>query len=184
MKARPGVTELLDAYREGDGAAFDRLVALVYDDLRRLARRQRSGGGRSPTLDTTALVHEAYLKLASAEGLSARDRAHFLAVAGRAMRQILVDYARGRTRAKRGGGAAHLELEDRGASLDPEVEWVLVVEEALGRLPVKLVRIVECRHFAGMSEEETAEALDLSLRTVQRGWAEAKASMKEILSGR
>lgn len=139
-------------------------------------------GTRSPTLDTTALAHEAYLELASAEALSAKDRAHFLAAAGRAMRQTLVDYVRVGKREKRGGGAVHLELEKRDTGLDSEIEQILVLEEALSSLEPGLGRIVECRHFAGMTGEETAEALALSLRTVQRGWEEAKATLRRVLA--
>lgn len=183
------ITSLLRAHRAGDEGAFDQLVAAVYDELRRLARSQRRGIARSDTLDTTALVHEAYLKLSRSDALDARDREHFFAVAARAMRQIFVDYARGRRRAKRGGEAPHVSLDahDReakalGATLP--IDAVIAVDQLLERLAVdqpRQVRVVECRWFAGYSEEETAEALGISLRTARRDWSQAKERLREAL---
>lgn len=181
----PGeVTLLLRALREGERDAFDRLVPLVYDELRRLARSQRRRASSGQTLDTTGLVHEAYVKLAAQEGLEVRDRGHFLAVAACAMRQVLVDFARARMAAKRGGGGVRETLDEGMASLDAEVETVLDVDRALERLRAhdeRLARVVECRYFAGLDEQETAEALGVSLRTAQRDWMKARAWLREAL---
>lgn len=179
------VTRLLAALRAGEGDAVDRLLPLVYDELKRIAhghlRRHRHGG----TLDTTGLVHEAYLKLAGG-GIDVRDRGHFLAVSARAMRQVLVDLARARAAAKRGGPAARpVTLEEDSASVDAEAERLLDLDRALDRLRAvneRLAAVVECRYFAGYSEEETAEALGVALRTAQRDWLRARAWLREALS--
>ena len=173
------VTVLLRELREGRRDAFDRLVPLVYDELRRVARGQRRRSS-SETLNTTALVHEAYVKLSGQEGLDVRDRGHLLAVAACAMRQVLVDFARARMAAKRGGGEVNATLDDRIAGLDSEAETVLDVDRALHRLRAhdeRLARVVECRYFAGLDEKETAEALGVS----QRDWMKARAWLREAL---
>lgn len=178
------VTELLLAHGNGDAAAFDRLVGLVYDDLRRLARAQLRRAAPGQTLDTTALVHEAYLKLVDQTRVHWNDRGHFLAVSATAMRQILVDYARGRARQKRGGGADHTPLDEGQISASREAERMLELDLALQKLAEldpRLVRVVECRYFAGLSEEETADALGVSLRTAQRDWLRARAWLREAL---
>lgn len=182
------VTLLLRALREGETGAFDRLVPMVYDELRRIAhghlRRQRPGG----TLDTTGLVHEAYLKLAEQTALDVRDRGHFLAISARAMRQVLIDFARARTAGKRGGPQAQrVTLEDDLAAVESQAERLLDVDRALERLRAhseRLARVVECRYFAGFSEEETAEALGASLRTAQREWLRARAWLQRELGRR
>lgn len=183
----PGeVTILLHRLRDGDENAFDRLVPLVYDELRGIARRHLRGGGAGRTLDTTGLVHEAYLKLAQQQGLDLENRGHFLAVSACAMRQVLVDVARSKAAAKRKDARVKVTLEEDLASSDPRAETVLDVDRALDRLREhneRLVRVVECRYFAGLSEEETAEALGVSLRTAQRDWLRARAWLKEELSG-
>ncbi|MEM6794183.1 MAG: ECF-type sigma factor [Acidobacteriota bacterium] len=182
MTASNSITGWLRGSRLGDEEAFNQLVAAVYEDLRRLARRQSRGA----TLDTTALVHEAYLKLAASEALTARDRGHFLAVASRAMRQIFVDYARAKRRDKRGGGAAHTGLDHRQLAAPNTVELAIAVDQALSRLAderPRLVQIVDCRWFAGLSEAETAEALDVSISTVQREWREAKRILRAEMAG-
>ena len=177
------ITDLLLAHARGDGEAFSRLVPLVYDDLRRIARKslRRSYGAR--TIDTTGLVHEAYLKLVDQTRARYRDRSHFFAVAARAMRQILVDEARRRTAGKRGGGVRPVTLEeDRHGGVSSDADWLLSLEEALeslARLDPRLPRVVECRFFAGLSEEETADALGVSTRTIQRDWMRAKAWLRE-----
>ncbi|MEM1177453.1 MAG: ECF-type sigma factor [Acidobacteriota bacterium] len=176
------ITELLRHHRSGDEGAFDRLVAVVYEDLRRLARRHRRGA----TLDTTALVHEAYMKLAASDALDARDRGHFFAVASRAMRQIFVDYAKSKRRAKRGGGAPHTEIGGRQIAAPDTLELAVAVDRALSRLAAerpRLVQVVECRWYAGLSETETAEALAISVSTVQREWREAKALLRAEVGG-
>lgn len=178
------VTALLIAYRNGDHGAFDRLVPLVYDDLRRIARRHRRRGGK--TLDTTSLVHESYLKMVDQSQVAWQDRAHFLAVSARAMRQVIISYARRRNAAKRGGGDEPITLEEGRIAVDQQAERLLSLDHALSRLAEtheRLARIVECRFFAGLSEEETAAALDISLRTAQRDWMRARAWLKQELKG-
>ncbi len=187
-EAAPGlpageVTRLLAALRGGDGAAAARLVDVLYEDLRRLARRQL--GRPRGTLGPTAVVHEAYLKLFDRGEVAARDRAHFLAIASRAMRQVVVDYARTRQRQKRGGGVAAVPIEAAEPAVTEEVERVLGVDRALERLrrdDARLVDVVECRFFGGLSEPETAEALGLSLRSVQRLWHEARKRLRSELA--
>lgn len=184
------ITRLLQAHRQGDREAFDRLVPLVYRDLQRIARRQRS---RAPahidTLNTTALVHEAYFELADETGVDWQDRVHFFAIAARAMRRIVVDYARYRGAAKRGGGkpAATLDPSQLATSTGkpPDVVTLLAVDRALRSLSAfneRLTRVVECRFFVGLSQDETARALGVSLRTVQRDWTRARAWLRHELA--
>ena len=181
------ISTLLRAHRSGDRGALDRLMPLVYDDLHRLARRQLAGeGGRGRTLDTTGLVHEAYLRLAESSRAAWEGRGHFFSVSARAMRQIVVDYARERGAAKRGGGVRSATLDDESAAVESRAEEILAVDQALaglGALDPHLPQLVECRFFAGLTEEETAEALALPLRTVQRDWARARAWLKRALGG-
>lgn len=181
------ITSLMQAHRAGAPHAFDRLVELVYPELRRVARQQlRRGRPDPPVLDTTGLVHEAYLKLVDQASLDARDRGHFLAIAARAMRQVIVDHARTRQAAKRGAGADHLPFDERSAAVEAQADHILAVNEALARLAVvdaRLLQVVECRFFAGYSEAETAEALEVSTRTVERDWRRAKAWLKSAMSG-
>jgi len=184
----PGdVTRLLHAYRDGDREAFERLVPLVYDDLRRIARRHMfRGAAPGRTLGTTGVVHEAYLKLVDPAQASYEDRAHFLAVAACAMRQVILSYARRHAAAKRGGGQHVLALEEDRIAVDDQAERLIELDQALERLArhnERLARVVECRFFAGLSEEETAEALGVSLRTAQRDWMRARAWLKEELRG-
>jgi RNA polymerase sigma factor (TIGR02999 family) len=178
------VTALLDAYRAGDRAAFDRIVPIVYADLRRLARAQLRRLRPGDTLDTTALVHEAYLKLVDQRPGALQDRGHLLAVSAVAMRQLLVDHARRRLRDKRGGGAIHSPIEDEAYRIGRDVRAVLDVDLALQKLAevdARQARVVECRYFAGLSESETAEALGVSVRTAQREWLKAKAWLRREL---
>ncbi len=186
MNAPESVTQLLERQRAGDPAAFSRLVEVVYAELRTLARRQlrrqRSGG----TFSTTAVVHEAYLKLAAHGGSGWESRGHFFAVAARAMRQILVDHARNRGRAKRGGGALHVELDEAAATLVQEAERILALDDALDRLEQedpRAARVFECRFFVGLTDAETAEALGTSPRSVQRGWLAARDWLARDLRG-
>jgi RNA polymerase sigma factor (TIGR02999 family) len=180
------VTELLLAYRDGDRQAFDQLLPLVYDDLRRIARRHLRRSRPGHTLDTTGLVHESYLKMVDQARVDWQDRAHFLAVSARAMRQVLIDYARRRSAAKRGGGVRPATLDEGRVAVEEQAEWLLALDQALARLGERnerLARVVECRFFAGLSEEETAAALGVSLRTVQRDWMRARAWLQEELRG-
>lgn len=170
MSAEP-VTELLAASRAGDRGAFERVFAAVYAELRALARRQRARSRPGGTLSTTVLVHEAFLKLAQGSAVPVADREHFFALAARAMRHLLVDYARSKARSKRRGEHASLDPEALGTNDDTET--VLAVHEALERLAAvdpRLVQVTECRYFAGLSVPETAEALGISVSTVERAW--------------
>jgi RNA polymerase sigma factor (TIGR02999 family) len=185
--AREGeITLLLAAVSAGDASASERLFGLVYDDLRRVARRQLRSRAR-PTLTTTALVHETYLKLSARGRWSARDRRHFFALAARAMRQIVVDYARERTRVKRGGRSVRVTLEPfHAVSPDDPAEEILAVDQALSRLQEAdpdLARLVELRFFGGLSVEEIAQALEVSDRTVKRHWRAARAFLYQELGG-
>ncbi len=179
------ITRLLQAHHEGDRAAFDQLVPLVYDRLRRIAHGQLARRGRGRTLDTTSLVHEAYMELVEETGVAWQDRSHFFAICARAMRRIVVDYARERTALKRGGGKPDLTLEPERLSVEQQAEQVLAVDRAVESLAAfneRLARLVECRYFAGLTEEETAEALGTSLRTVQRDWTRARAWLQKELA--
>jgi RNA polymerase sigma factor (TIGR02999 family) len=172
----PGeVTRLLEAAEAGDREALDRLLPLLYEDLRRVAHWQldREGGGH--TLQTTALIHEAYLKLAGGGSVSASSRAHFLAIAARAMRQVLVDYARRRKAAKRGGGVISVTLGDEHQPADTSAEDLLALDEALEQLDPRQRQVIECRFFGGMEEKDIAAALGVSERTVRRDWVKARA---------
>lgn len=178
------VSRLLARARRGDHEAFDDLLPLVYDELRRLAELQRRRWEGNETLNATALVHEAYLRLVDQSAPEYRDRAHFLAVASRAMRHILIDYARRRAAQKRGGRLRRLSLEEIESALkraedpaDARDEALLALEKSLERLEQedpRQSRIVECRFFGGMTIPDTAEALGISPATVKRGWAAAR----------
>lgn len=181
--SKRNVTELLEAHRSGQDGALDAVFEIVYDELRRLARFQMRGRGN--TLDTTALVHEAYLKLSTSEALSAEDRARFMSLASRAMRQIIVDYARARAADKRGGDLVRVPIDGSQLQADDQPDWILSVEAALATvrdIDERLEQVFECRFFAGLSEAETAEALGVSVRTVQRDWQRAKAWLREALA--
>ncbi len=181
----PGdVTLLLQAFRGGDREAFDRLVPLVYEDLRRIARRQLGRGRSGQTLNTTALVHEAWVKLVEQTHAGYEDRGHFLAVCAVAMRQVVIGYARKHAAAKRGGGQRPVTMDEQRIAVDQQAEQLLAVDEALRGLAAqneRLTRVFECRYFAGMTEEETAQALGISLRTAQRDWMRARAWLRESL---
>lgn len=172
------ITRLLLSWSGGDPAAAERLFSLLYDELRRLARRQLRGSGRDATLSTTALVHEAYVKLVDSSRVAAKDRGHFFALASRVMRQIIVDSARRRTAAKRGGRERKETLDDNAGAVEASVEDLVALEEALKKLESldeRLARLVELRFFGGLSVEESAEILQTSTRTVKRDWRKARA---------
>lgn len=171
------LTGLLVEWREGDQAALDRLMPLVYDQLRRIAHRyvQRERNGH--TLQTSALVNEAYLRLAD-QNVVWQNRAHFFAVTARVMRHILIDHARRRRYAKHGGDARQVSIEEAaGMSLERAAELIALTEalDELAELDQRKSRVVELRYFGGLSLEETAEALNISLMTVRRDWRAAKA---------
>ena len=198
LPRRPGgdapagdITRLLQAHGAGDRAALDELLRLLYDELRRVARARLRGERAGHTLQTTALVHEAYLDLARLDRIGYQNRAHFFALAARAMRNVLADYAVRRGAAKRGGGREAvpldevgpvelIELADRGSSVD-----LLALRQALDRLEAlepRHVRVVECRLLAGLSIAETAEALGISEATVSRDQALARAWLNRELA--
>ncbi|GAB5535213.1 MAG: sigma-70 family RNA polymerase sigma factor [Rubricoccaceae bacterium] len=180
----PEVTQLLHQWQQGDAAALDRLMPLVYDELRRQAhyhmRHERSGH----TLGTTALVHEAFINLNGTHAAPWQDRAHFVAIASRVMRRVLIWYARRRNAAKRGGGDTPVPLNEAAVFSESRLEELLALDQALARLEhldERLCRVVECRHFGGLSVKETAEALGISPATVKRDWQTAKAWLRREL---
>jgi RNA polymerase sigma factor (TIGR02999 family) len=181
------VTHLLIQWSEGDSAALDALVPLVYDELRGLAQLYLSREKPGHTLSSTALVHEAYLRLVKQKDVSWQNRAHFFAVAARMMRRILVDHARKQGYAKRGGGAVTLSLDETIAPAAPERQLDLVALddalEALAKLDERQSRMVELRFFGGLSIEETSEVLGVSAPTVKREWASARAWLYREISG-
>ncbi|HEY0777289.1 MAG TPA: ECF-type sigma factor [Gemmatirosa sp.] len=180
-------TSLLRAARAGNSAAFDQLFARVYHELARVAHRVRRRSDNE-TLDTTALVHETYLKLLPARdaGGAWNDRAHFLGIAARAMRQVLVNAAEARMTEKRGGrGAVAVPIDDFAIAAPVRPEHLLALDEALARLAAlddRQARVVEARVFAGLTAEETAEALGISVPTVQRDWRAARAWLARALA--
>jgi RNA polymerase sigma factor (TIGR02999 family) len=179
------ITELLLAHRGGRSESLDQLVPLVYNDLRRVARAQLRRLRPGDSLNTTGLVHEAYVRLIDQSRASYRDRGHFYAVCAIAMRQILVDYARRRGRQKRGGDHQVVPLDDVGDPVAIEAERVLEIDAALEKLAShdqRLSRVVECRFFAGLTEAEAAEALGVSVRTAQREWFKARAWLRAELA--
>jgi RNA polymerase sigma factor (TIGR02999 family) len=178
------ITAVLRAVRCGDRIAIDRLFTAVYAELSRVAHGQRLSWRGDETLNTTALVHEAYLKLVRQEEVEWEDRAHFFAVAAKAMRHILVNYAERRQAAKRGGGAVHVPLEDANPVTAESAEELLALNgalEMLSRVNERQGRVVECRFFCGLGIRETAEALGVSRTTVERDWALASAWLRRTL---
>jgi len=181
-----GLEALLARSRQGDREAFQEAFAIVYDELRRVARWQRRRSAAGETLSTTALVHEAYLKLAGARGLELQDRHHLVAVAARAMRHLLVDAARARLTAKRGGGEAAIELAEELVGTAALAEELVALDLALGRLAERderLARLVEWRYFGGMTDRELAEAMARDERTIRRDWEKARAILLRELGG-
>ncbi len=180
------IEQLLEAVRAGDPAASERLFGALYDELRRIAHRERRRLDAGETLNTTAVVHEAYVRLLHDRELTWESRAHLLGTAAIAMRRLLVDRARERHALKRGAGVAAVELdEERDAAADRASEDVLALDEALCRLEQvdpRLARVVELRFFGGLSEEETGRVLGTTDRTVRRDWLKAKAFLHTQLS--
>lgn len=172
------ITQLLVAAGSGQAGAMDDVFSSVYPRLRELARSRRRSWRGDHTLDTTSLIHEAYLKVAAANAPRYESRGHFFAVAAQAMRQVLINYAEKKGAAKRGGGAAHVTLHERDLVQEKALDEILALDAALKRLEAlspRQARVVECLFYAGFTVEETAEALELSPATVKRDWSAARA---------
>jgi RNA polymerase sigma-70 factor, ECF subfamily len=180
------LTDLLHEWQQGDRQALDKLTSLVYDELRRIAHRYMQGEREGHTLDTTALVNEAYVRLAGQQKIEWQNRAHFFAVTAQVMRHILVDHARRRHYAKRGGHAQRVTLEEEAVMTPERAAELVALDEALkelAKLDPRKSRVVELRYFGGLSLEETADILDVSTMTVRRDWRAAKAWLyKEVMS--
>ena len=177
--------DVLTELRSGRRESLDRLVPLVYKELRGIAHRRIGGRDRRGSLSTTALVHEAYLKLVDQSRAELRDRAHFFAVASLAMREVLVDRARARVALKRGGESRHLSLDEEEIAADDQPDVVLALNDSLNHLAEaepRLARVIECRFFGGLTEEEIAEALGVTIRTVQRDWVKARMLLRRALA--
>jgi RNA polymerase sigma-70 factor, ECF subfamily len=181
------ITQLLIAWREGDAGALEELMPLVYQELHRLAQRYLGREHRQHTLQTTALVHEAYLRLVNQQEVAWQDRIHFFAVAARVMRRILVDHARARHYQKRGAGARHVALDEALEVSDARAAEVVALDEALESLATfdeRKSRLVELRFFGGLSIEETAAVLQVSAGTVMRDWTLAKTWLQREINKR
>ncbi len=172
------VTQLLASARSGDASALADVFPLIYDELRGLAQRQLQREPDGHTLSPTALVHEAYMRLIDYTRMEWTGRAHFMAVAATAMRRILVDYARGTRSVKRGGELRRVSIDSVELGTEDRADLLIAIDDALDRLKevdARQAQVVECRFFGGMTEEETAEALGIGLRTAKRDWAKAKS---------
>ena len=179
------VTQLLLELRDGQPGAMDRLFPVVYEELRRVARRALRRERTGHTLATTGLVHEAYLRLVDQSRAEFQDRAHFFGIAARAMRQILVDYARRHRAAKRGGDQRVVTLDDGAVALEDRAEALIALDEALTDLETvdaRLGQVVQCRFFGGLTEDETAEVVGVTARTVRRDWLKAKGWLYQQLT--
>lgn len=184
MPDRGDITALLVAHSAGEGDAFDRLFPAVYEELRAIAQRHMQRERAGHTLAATALVHECYLNLADLTRSSWQDRAHFFAIASRAMRHILIDYARRRAALKRGGDRREVTLDDAMGAAEEDAAELLALDDALTELSSRherMARVVECRFYGGMTVAETAAVLDVSPRTVERDWTRAKAHLRRAL---
>ncbi|MEW5916867.1 MAG: ECF-type sigma factor [Gemmatimonadota bacterium] len=184
MSAEKSQSDLLTELRSIPAASLDRLVPLVYEELRAIAHRHLMLRDRGGTLQTTALVHEAYLKLVDQSRAGWQDRAHFLALASLAMGHVLVDRVKARAALKRGGGNKRITLDEEEIGTDDQPEALLQLDDALNRLAElepRLARVVECRFFGGLTEEEIAAALGLTVRTVQRDWVKARTLLRRTM---
>ena len=179
---RPSTTDGAEAAPAG---SVDALFAAAYQELRKLARSRLRGGGRNAVLDTTSLVHESYLRLAKAGRLALEDRAHFLRYASYAMRSVIVDFVRQRQSSRRGGAADHITLTTRaGAGAKAGERQILRVHDAIGELArhdARMAQVVEMRYFGGLTEQEIADALDVTDRTVRRDWEKARIWLSDAL---
>jgi RNA polymerase sigma factor (TIGR02999 family) len=186
MGSQGEVTSLLTAWGKGDQNALNELMPLVYNELHRMARRAWIGQNHANTLQPTALLNEAYLKLAGAENASFQNRCHFFAVASTAMRQILVNHALSRLAGKRGSGQIKVSIDDVQVAVHQEAAEVVALHDALGRLELvdaRKSRVVEMRYFGGLSIEETAQALGVSVITVNRDWRLARTWLMREMNG-
>ena len=184
MADQSEIDKLVAQLDQGDEQTMDRLVSLVYDELRTLAHRRLRGHRPGQTLNTTALVHEAYMQLAGREGRSFKDRNHFLGTAATAMRYIVIDYARSKAAQKRGGGLQRFTLDAGEIPLADRAPELLALDEALGRLSAldeRLARLVELRFFGGLTVAETAAVMGTSESTVKRDWRKASLLLRELL---
>jgi RNA polymerase sigma factor (TIGR02999 family) len=178
MPAGHTATELLLRAGDGDQDAAARVFPVIYEELRRLARRQLRREAVGHTLSTTALVHEAWLRLIDQTRVRWNERAHFMAIAATAMRRILIDHARSHRSLKRGGRLERVPIDSIDLAMEDRAELLVALDDALARLgecDARQARVVECRFFGGMTEEETAEALGIGLRTAKRDWSKAKS---------
>jgi RNA polymerase sigma-70 factor (ECF subfamily) len=186
-RSHPHVTELLVAWGSGDRSALDELVPIIHEELRRLARLQMRGERENHTLQTTALVNEAFVRLVDLRRIRWQDRAHFLALSARLMRRILVDHARSRRYQKRGGGVATVTLDDSLVASPERGADLVALDDALddlARVDARKSQVVELRFFGGLSVDETAEALNVSPETVLRDWRLAKVWLLREIAGR
>lgn len=185
MSASHSVTQLLEQWNSGDREALDKLMPLIYEELRKMARRYMRQQNPDHTLQTTALIHEAYLRMVNQKEKHFENRAHFFGVAAQAMRHILVDYARARHAAKRGGDARPISLEEAALVTEERAAELVAFDDALKELEElskRQSRVVELRYFGGLSVEETATVLAVSPETVMRDWNMAKAWLHRALS--
>jgi RNA polymerase sigma factor (TIGR02999 family) len=185
ITASQEVTQLLVDWSNGDQAALDKLLPLVNDELRQLARRYMRRESPGHTLQTSALINEAFLRLVDQQRVRWQNRAHFFGVAARLMRRVLIDHARSHRYAKRGGGALKVSLDEAAAVTEARAAELLAVDEALEKLTkmdARKGRIVELRFFGGLTEAETAEVMGVSLPTAQREWRAAKAWLRRMLT--
>ncbi len=185
------ITQLLHAAKSGDRTAMDQLFPLVYDELRQRAGKQRAAAGGLATMNTTAIVHEAYLKLADQKDPQFANRAHFFAVAAKAMRHVFLDYAKHKSRQKRGGDVAHVDIDNTNVGDSyiemeyEEAERLLALDMALNSMASKnprLAQVVECRFFGGMTVEDTATAVGTSAATVKRDWNTARVMLFQSMN--
>ncbi|HTE46559.1 MAG TPA: ECF-type sigma factor [Gemmatimonadaceae bacterium] len=184
MTAPLSPMDVLTELQSGSRASLDRLLPLVYDELRVIARRQLAVRGGGGTLQTTGLVHEAYLKLVDHARAQGKDRAHFFALASLAMRHVLVDRAKARVALKRGGAQRRITLDEEQIAIDDQPEAMLQLHEAMNRLAEvqpRLAQVVECSFFGGLTHDEIAEALGVTVRTVERDWAKARMLLRHEL---